>query len=392
VNTLRARGSILFAALWIGTAAAEAESPQCTQARAITGELQAAYGSGQVDHASALHKAKTATDLCPALGEAWKYAFCSAAALGDKRAAAFYQSQAAFNGVTRLECGAVTGAAANTTKELPRYVREKYALVIGIGKFKDPTIQSLQFTAKDARDFTAVLTDPQVGHFAPSHVTLLTDEKATRVNILNALNDIAVKAKEDDLVLLYFSSHGSPRQDDTGLGGVGYIVTYDTSVKSLWLDALEYEDFSRKVAWIKARRKVAFLDTCFSGQAKPGTKALFLDSRGIDEKTARQFLSGEGTYVITSSRASEKSFESESLHNSYFTHFLIEALKSGPEPPTVRQIFDRVSREVPAAVLQEKGAAQHPQLLPEDGLGDVRIGVAPLAGAASADSASPGNP
>jgi len=394
VNTLRARSSILFVtlSLWIGAVAAEAESPQCAQARAIISELQAAYGAGQMDHSSALRKAKTATDLCPALGDAWKYAYCSAAALGDKRAAAFYQGQAAFNGVTRLECGAAQGAKPALETALPKTVREKYALVIGIGKFKDSAIPSLQFTAKDARDFAAALTDPRVGRFSPSHVTLLTDEKATRANILNALNDISVKAKEDDLVLLYFSSHGSPRQDDTGLGGVGYIVTYDTSVKSLWLDALEYEDLSRKVAWIKARRKVAFLDTCFSGQAKPGAKALFLDARGIDEKTARQFLSGEGTYVITSSRASEKSFESESLHNSYFTHFLIEALKSGPEPLTVRQIFDRVSREVPAAVMQEKGAAQHPQLLPEDGMGDVRIGVTPLAGTAPVDAASPGNP
>ena len=34
---------------------------------------------------------------------------------------------------------------------LPSYVRAKYALVIGIGKFKDPEIPHLQFAAKDAR-------------------------------------------------------------------------------------------------------------------------------------------------------------------------------------------------------------------------------------------------
>jgi hypothetical protein len=386
------RGATLLA--WtalFATGALHAESSNCAQARATVEEIKEQYARGQVDHAGVLSKAKTAIELCPALGEAWKYAFCSATALKDKKAG-FYQGQAVFNGVTRLDCGEGGSGGAASPAPLPSYVRDKYALVIGIGRFQDPSIPTLQFTAKDAKDFAAVLVDPRFGRFDPSHVKVLTDEMATRENILNALNDIAVKAREDDLVLLYFSSHGSPRQDDSGLGGVGYIVTYDTSVKSLWLEALEYEDFSRKVAWIRARRKVAFLDTCFSGQAKPGAKALVLDTLGIDAATARQFLSGEGTYVITSSRSTERSFESDTLRNSYFTHYLIEALKSGSEPPTVREIFDRVSRDVPAAVLHEKGAAQHPQILPEDGNGDVRIGVAPRGGVGSSDSGAAGKP
>lgn len=366
---------ILIPLLLLGAAPAAAESAGCAQARAIVSDLQAMVEAGQPDHATILRRVKTATDLCAALGDAWKLAYCSAAALGDKRAS-FYRDQALLNGIKKLECGPGASSAAQAPVPLPSYVREKYALVIGIGKFKDPDIPTLQFPAKDARDLAALLKDPKYGRFDPAHVVLLTDEQATRANILHALNDIAEKAREDDLVFLYFSSHGSPHQDDPGFQGVGYIVTYDTSIRSLYIDSLEYADFSRKVALIKARRKVAFLDTCYSGQAKPGAKGMFIDSQGIDDKTARLFLSGEGTYVITSSKSSERSFESEALRNGYFTYYLIAALKTGSEPPTVRQVFDALSREVPAAVLKDKGAPQHPQILPEDGRGDVRIGVA----------------
>jgi len=38
-----------------------------------------------------------------------------------------------------------------------------------------------------------------------------------------------------------------------------------------------------------------------------------------------------------------------------------------------------VSREVSAAVLREKGQAQHPQIFPPDSPADLRIGVVPLA-------------
>ena len=95
------------------------------------------------------------------------------------------------------------------------------------------------------------------------------------------------------------------------------------------------------------------------------------------EGTAELFLSGEGTYVITSSRDDERSWESDRLQNGYFTHFLIEALKSSAQPPTVREVFDRLSAQVTRTVAKEKGVGQHPQIHPTDDAGEVRIGVVP---------------
>jgi uncharacterized caspase-like protein len=256
--------------------------------------------------------------------------------------------------------------------------------VVGIGRFKDPGIPRLQYTAKDARDLAAVLVDPRYGRFDPAKVTLLTDEKATRVNILSALQDLFLKTQEDDLIFIYVSSHGSPRRNDMGLNGAGYIVTYDTSLRSIFLDALDYEGFSRQVSLLKARRKVIFLDTCFSGQASGrGEKALAIEGGGVNLETARLFLSGEGTYIVTSSKADERSFESESLQNSYLTHYLMAALSRGGEPPTIKEVYSVLAREVPAAVARDKGMPQHPQLVPADGAGDLRIGVAPRGEASS---------
>lgn len=371
-------GAILSLALLLSAETVLAENPGCAQARAIVAEVQQAYESGNPDHAHLLNRLATARSLCAPLGEAWKYSYCSAQALGLERDARIYRDRAVFNGISDLGCeaSAESRRPSPRTAPLPGFVREKFALVVGIGRFQDSRIPSLQFASKDARDLAALLTDRRFGRFHPSNVTVLTDEQATRANILNALQSIFRKAQEDDLVLLYVSSHGSPRQDDAGLGGVGYIVTYDTRLDSIWVDALDYEGFSRQASMIKAHRKVVFLDTCYSGQARPGQKALFLESAGIDPKTARLFLSGEGTYVITSSKANEKSWESEELQNSYFTHHLLLALKS-EVPPTLGEIFAVLSRDVPATVQRDKGVPQHPQMLPAGTSADLRIGVAP---------------
>lgn len=348
------------------------ESPACNRARDMVATVAAMYGSEPVDHRQILGRLGTARDLCPSLGDAWKYSYCSAVALGDKKAD-YYRQRAVLNGVQQLDCPG--GVAA--PRALPSTVRRKYALLIGIGQFADKSILPLQFAAKDAEDLAGVLRDPRYGNFGNDDVVVLTDAEATRANILRELQQILLKAQEDDLVLLFVSSHGSPSQETGGLGGIGYIVTHDTTFDRIWENGLEYQAFAEKVARIAARRKVTLLDTCYSGQVRQGRKALVVERFGVDPDRAKLFLSGEGSYVITSSRKNEVSWESEKLQNGFFTYFLIAALREGKEPPTLRQVFGSMAPKVRDAVAREKGAEQNPEMLPRDSAEDLRIGVIP---------------
>jgi hypothetical protein len=368
---------VLAAIVFFLTAApAAAQSSACNRAQAIVEEVKGMVQSGTPDHRAILQKLSTATQLCPTLSQAWKYQYCSALATGDAASARYFKDRAIFNGVSKFDCA---GTGAPPPKPvLPSYVRQKFALVIGISKFTDKAIEPLEFAAKDANDFAAVLRDPRYGRFPPDNVTVLTDEKATRANILNEVQRLILLTREEDLVVVYVSSHGSPEQEDQGLKGTGYIITHDTQIKNLWVEAVGYQDFTEKLSRIPARRKVTFLDTCYSGIAsRRGGKAMTIDG-GIDAKTAKMFLSGEGTVVIASSGVNEQSWESETIHNSYFTHFLMAALKQpAPEPLNVKALFDYVSQKVADTVAREKGAAQHPRMQPETDPGDVRIAVAP---------------
>jgi len=357
------------------------ETSSCNRARAIVDEVKQLHAAGNPDHVAILGKLRTAEQLCPTLGEAWKYSYCSALARGDEASARMYRDRALFNGVTAMDCPSSTGGVPTVEKvPLPGYVRQKYALVVGVGTFRDPAIPHLQYAAKDAKDFAAALLDPKYGNFVRENVTVLTDEAATRAAILNAMQQLFLQAQEDDLVVLYVSSHGSPGKKEMGLAGVGYIVTYDASVKNIWVDGIDYQDFAGKAALIRARRKVAFLDTCYSGQAGVGEKALSLDTSSVDEKTARMFLSGEGSFIITSSRGAERSWESDRIRNSYFTHFIIEGIQRGDQPATVKELYDYVATKVADAVAREKQAPQHPLMIPSTGSADVRIGVMPRSG------------
>jgi hypothetical protein len=376
---MKSKSLLLIVCILASTPSISAESLACNQARAMVDEVKAMYQSGTPDHHSVLSKMETARDLCPSLGEAWKYSYCSALALSDKKRAEIFKGRAIFNGISDLACG---GSVATLPKPLPSYVNNKYALLIGVSNFKDPQVPHLQFAAKDAKDLGTFLRSAPYGNFPPENVYVLTNEEATRANILDRLNRIVLQAREDDLVLIFISSHGSPNQEDNGFKGIGYIVTYDTSIKNIWLDSIEYQNLASKTALIKARRKAILLDTCYSGQMKLGEKGLVMEE-GVGTQTANLFLSGEGTYIVTSSKDNERSWESDKLQNGFFTHSLINALQQGKEPPTIHQVFEYLSRDVPAAVAREKNAPQNPQLLPRDKAEDLRIGVIPKPSAAN---------
>ena len=77
-----------------------------------------------------------------------------------------------------------------------------------------------------------MLTDPETGRFRADNVKVLTDEQATTRNIRSALYEIASKALADDLVVLYFSTHGSNPKGNTTKQGSGLFVTHDTELKN----------------------------------------------------------------------------------------------------------------------------------------------------------------
>ncbi|MCP3960216.1 MAG: caspase family protein [bacterium] len=394
--------SALVLALGVTPSPGAAVSAKCEQAQAMVDKIERRLPESPPDKATLeplLLRLETARNLCPELGVAWKHSYCIAKVLGETERARYFRDRAVFSGVDDLECSFTVDDPAEIAEQSqaatamqadpslppapppappPGPVREKHALIIGIGRFQDTRIPQLEFTAKDAQDLYATLVDPRYGRFHPDNVQLLVDEDATRERILVGLQRLHEDAGEDDLVLIYVSSHGSDQQAGVGLQGVGHIITHDTQADQLYVDALPMEDFADNVATISARRKVTFLDTCYSGQAfADGSKRLSIEPLGVSAQAAKLFLSGEGTYVIASSTDTQRSWESRRLQNGYFTYYLIEALRASSTPLTLRELFERLATNVTRAVGQERGQSQEPQFHPPSGAGDLRIAVEP---------------
>jgi uncharacterized caspase-like protein len=285
-------------------------------------------------------------------------------------------------------------------------VRNRYALVVGVGKFKNG-ITPLQYSVRDATLFYRFLLE-QAG-FTKNNTYFLADQNATSSSIVKYLNGIRNTAQEDDLVVVYMSSHGTPPDK---FGGV-YIVTYDTEVnprERVWHTAVAETALKDFVENLRARRLVMVLDTCYSNGAyraipgflPPGGKSLGVGGENegygvsmaqgkrlfgakdivLEDQPKQAASSGKsidgsqesyGKVLISASSSGEKSWESDQLRNSVFTYYFVDGMKR--YDGSVKDAFDYSKPRTTQRVQQEKGAdiTQTPQAMATNDNWNMRV-------------------
>jgi metacaspase-1 len=89
---------------------------------------------------------------------------------------------------------------------------KKHALLVGINNYS--TINDLQGCINDVTNVRNILKT--FFEYSNSEIRVLTDERATRKNILERLEKMVVDSKSGDSLIFHFSGHGSQIRDREG--------------------------------------------------------------------------------------------------------------------------------------------------------------------------------
>lgn len=168
------------------------------------------------------------------------------------------------------------------------------------------------------------------------------------------------KAQKDDIALLYFSGHGYKHED-----GDLFFVSHTTQINSQGVltigTAVEAKFIhQRYMSRSKSKRQVLILDCCFSGAFAEGMSAKEAVVVSIKNEIAAQ-LGGEGRAVLTSSTATQVSFEDAG--GGVYTHYLVEGIEKGAADTnndgviTVDELHEYAKRKV-----QEAKPAMEPEI------------------------------
>ena len=252
----------------------------------------------------------------------------------------------------------------------------KYALIVGINTYSSKNIPSLRFAVQDAQELYDVLTDPARGRFPRESVTLLTDKSGnppTEANIIRSLTKIRNSARENDLVLVFFSGHGVEEDERA------YLLPQDADLDALDATAIERDAFVRQIDKILAKKVIVILDACHAGGISRSGKGAGRDAT-LSNQYYDQFEGSRGRAFIASCGGGQMSWEDEEARHGVFTNSLVRGLSGAADnlPENGLVTLSELQRFLESDVsdwARRHGKAQQPQVSLESASGDMPIGV-----------------
>ncbi len=244
----------------------------------------------------------------------------------------------------------------------------KWLVAIGISDYKDSQIRALKYADDDVISFKDMLIGEC--NFPSAHVQTLVNSEATYENIRKSIASwLGQNAKLNDLVVIYFSGHGTfgPDQNSDEDDGIDeFLVPYD-AVAGDEATAIRDDYFSDWTRQLASRQVIIILDSCYSGGAAKTAKSVNLTGKSLKGPLTDSLLKDvdrPGTLVMSASKADETSQEWEKLGHGVFTYYLLEALTGsgdldGDGAVDVQEMFEYASRSVRNATL----GAQNPDLI-----------------------------
>ncbi|MGH4024295.1 MAG: caspase family protein [Pseudonocardiaceae bacterium] len=201
------------------------------------------------------------------------------------------------------------------------------ALLIGTRSYKDERLPNLRGPINDVTKLATTLSNPNIGRFDPKHVKTLTDGSSHEIT--QQFESFLRNSKRDETLLFYYSGHGL-RNSQSSLLLCGRNANPDmptsTTVSKQRIDEL-VDDCPATV--------VIILDCCYSGGYSGGGYSGRFKSADLAEGSGlAEELAGNGRFVITSSRATERALDAdEATGLSRFTAHLIRGIEGEAATP-----------------------------------------------------------
>jgi WD40 repeat protein len=192
-----------------------------------------------------------------------------------------------------------------------------YILAVGVAQYRDPS-WNLNYPAKDARDFVAAMRLQEGGLYRQVEVRLLTDQQATKDNILDGLEWIQRQTTSRDVAMVFFAGHGV----NDNLNRY-FFCSHNFEEQSLMRTGVAYSDIKSTVEAI-AGKALFFVDTCHAGNAIGGRRR----GGAVDIIGLVNDLSSveNGVVVFTAATGKQNSLEDAKWGNGAFTKALVEGL------------------------------------------------------------------
>ena len=198
--------------------------------------------------------------------------------------------------------------------DLPHTV---HILAIGVSKYADREVPSLEYADKDAGDFVDAVEQQAGKAFIAVDKKILTDEEATLANIRASLAWLDQRTGPDDIGMLFLAGHGFDEDD-----GTYYYLPRDADLDHLDRTAVPYSDLLAALKGVPGY-SILFIDTCYAASVAGPHGQLATEVDGLVNRINKL---PKGIIVYAATTGEKTSAESTLWQNGAFTHALVEGL------------------------------------------------------------------
>lgn len=196
--------------------------------------------------------------------------------------------------------------------------RDAVAVIIGISNYK--SLPKADFAKDDAQVFYDYAI--RALGVRPGNIKLLMDEQADAEEIYTAFKTwLPARVKSTTDVYVFYSGHGLPTQDGSGLYWLPQRANRDVIAKT----AILLQDINIDIQASKPKSVTIFMDACYSGQARGG-ETLVASARPIALKSQPTTFPSNFT-IISASQADQISSSSPELQHGIFSYYLMRGME-----------------------------------------------------------------
>lgn len=255
-----------------------------------------------------------------------------------------------------VESDAVTAEifSENTSKNSTCHI-----LAVGINEYRNPKM-TLNYARPDAESFINTLNTNGEALFEKVQLHTLYDNKASKENILLALDELSKIIHQEDVFIFYYAGHGSMVDNQF------YFIPTESSrlydLNALKKEAIDATILQEKLRNIKALKQLIIMDACQSGASVE-----LLAARGAaEEKAIAQLSRSAGIHVMASAGSEQFANEFAELGHGLFTYALITALEGEADGApkdgkvTIYELKSYLDDQVPELTRKLKGKPQYP--------------------------------
>lgn len=186
-----------------------------------------------------------------------------------------------------------------------------YVLAVGVSKYQNPDY-NLGLATKDAQDFASTMQSQKGKLYGDVVVRLLTDDKATKDDVLEGLDWLKQQVTSRDVGIMFVAGHGM----NDKLGNY-YFLPHNANPEQLMRTGVSQNDIKLTFASLPGKT-VFFVDTCYSGSVLGSVRT----SGFINDLASAE----NGAVVFAASSAGQSSQENAIWGNGAFTKSVVEGL------------------------------------------------------------------